>query len=169
MTTQAMMSVKEVQCYTSLSKTSVFKLIKERKLEKIKVLNRTLITRASVEALCGRPRSARPDTVTQPNIGTLPLPDAGYMVDKDTRRMDGVVNFETPQDCRVEDGKRARKLRGAIQKHADKIDLRSARRLAAELERSGESGEYPDSPASSYFMGDQRRRIIGALWKLLEE
>lgn len=67
MTTNAMMSVREVRNYTGLSKTTVFKLINEGKLHRVKVLGRTLIARASVEALCEQ-SVERPLSAPQPKI-----------------------------------------------------------------------------------------------------
>jgi hypothetical protein len=102
------------------------------------------------------------------NIGDLPLPPKGFRIDKDTRRQDGQIKFEKPGFCRRQDKIRAKGLRRSIKESTDVIDVRHALKLAEQLERSAETGEYPESPASSLYMGNQRRRIVGALWQLVE-
>jgi len=107
--------------------------------------------------------------VSQRNISNLPPPPKAYRPDKETRREDGQIKFEKPGACQCEDTARAKALRRTANRHPNVVDMDCARKLADQLERSGETGENPESVASSLYMREQRRRIIGALWQLVEE
>ena len=89
-------------------------------------------------------------------------------MDRVTQRHDGQVGFETSQFARDQDAKRAKRVRKAVSRHSDLVDVEHAQRLADQLEQSGETGANPQSPASSLYMRKQRLNVIGALWKLME-
>jgi hypothetical protein len=105
--------------------------------------------------------------VSRRNIAYLLLPQAQYRVDRVSSPEDGSGGFETQAFARAQDAKRAKRLRKAVRRYADAIDADHAMRLAAQLEHSGETGDSPDSLASSVYMRTQRIRVIGALWALM--
>lgn len=106
--------------------------------------------------------------MSQRNISDLPRQPAKYRVDRVAKRSDGRSAFETRRSAIKEDARRAKGLRKAINRHPNVIDVTTAEPLADQLEISGESGETPDSLASSLYMRGHRVKVIGALWQLMD-
>src|SRR3569623_302281 len=99
----------------------------------------------------------------------LPSPEEGFRVDKDAPNLEGRGAFETKPGSSVEDVRRGNSTDKACVKYPDQVDSRQGKRLARELRRGGETGDFPDSPASSVRMGYYRYCLIGAVWKLFVE
>jgi len=98
----------------------------------------------------------------------LPLPKRPYRADRDTRREDGVCNFETVRACCVEDATRARLMRGAVEQFPGLFDI-EALALAANLDEGAETQAPYPTLASKLFFRDQRLRWTGAMWELAED
>ena len=94
----------------------------------------------------------------RPGVDSLPLPP---------KRYDPATNddFETKQKCEAEDRERARQLRReAARNQIDRPQLLS---LANTIDP--DVTDYPETLASSRCMREHRRRIVGALWRFLDE
>src|SRR3569623_3229897 len=98
----------------------------------------------------------------------LPLPKRPYRADRDTRREDGVCNFETVRACCVEDATRARLMRGAGEQVPGLFDIEALAR-AANLDEGAETQAPYPTLASKLFFRDQRLRWTGAMWELAED
>ena len=97
------------------------------------------------------------------NIADLPLPPKRYRVDLTTS---GMMAFETVQDARREDLRRARGLERAIASGSNLIDKGEAKFLAAALRGTGATQCEPTSIASSIAMRNYRIRVPGGILKL---
>jgi len=102
-------------------------------------------------------------------IGNLPIPDDEYRPDINTRRADGIIEFETYPNASGEDRECTALIKKAAHKFPDAIDKRKAKQLAKCLRKGGGIRRIPpDTLASSRNMRNHRIRIGGALWKLAE-
>lgn len=96
-------------------------------------------------------------------IETLQMPPLAFRIDrKRTCRENG---FETLEESQEEDRFRTRRLR----RTAKKYGWPAALTLAAKLEFAGEGLGVSESLASSVYMREQRIKIVGAVWQLVEE
>jgi hypothetical protein len=102
------------------------------------------------------------------NIEQLPLADIMYRVDARTERGDGKIGFETRQEARIEDGKRARSLRTLAKTKSGK-EAKQVRRQAKQLKRASLGGKPPRTMMSRVYMRKMRLRFASAAWKLVEQ
>lgn len=85
----------------------------------------------------------------------------------DCHRVDlALPDFESEDDARVEDSKRAKLLFAAARKATKEGNKRAALNLARRLDYG--DGEPPKTIASNLYMRDQRIRVVGQLWKLCD-
>ena len=101
------------------------------------------------------------------NLGDLPPPSGLYRVDRRTRHPNGNVRFETIEDSKREDARRARGLSRTIAMGLLLEDEHHARRLQADLEEAERTGVSTDSLACALYMRWLRILIAGHLWKLM--
>lgn len=92
----------------------------------------------------------------RPALKNLPLPPRRF-------DLEHVDSFETKNDAAVEDRERARRLR--VQAQHDLDNCRQLHRLADRIDPDVTS--EPTSPASSRYMRNRRRRVLGAIWEVL--
>jgi hypothetical protein len=101
-------------------------------------------------------------------ISDLRPPGTIYRVDKRTKHPSGEVRFETEQDSKREDARRARGLSRTIAKGIlDPDEEARARRLQVDLETAARTGEYAPTLACHLYMRWLRICIAGHLWKLM--
>lgn len=107
--------------------------------------------------------------MARPGISKLGLPPRIYLPDICTPRVNGKPSFETPDESDREDLKRAQLLRESAFEHPEHVDPQAAVKLARRLEEGAGVGEIANTPASSVWMREQRRRIVGWLWFLSDD
>ncbi len=101
-------------------------------------------------------------------ISDLRPPGTIYRVDKRTTNPSGEVRFETEQDSKREDVRRARGLSRTIAKGIlDPDEEARARRIQVDLETAARTGEYAPTLACHLYMRWLRICIAGHLWKLM--
>lgn len=103
--------------------------------------------------------------MSRKNISNLPMPPKEFDPARNTRRIDGTVNFETRKAARNEDKERVRLIGKAIQNHPQDLDVKKAKELRSRLARYD---EVPTTLASSRYLREERRRVGGAIWKQAE-
>lgn len=76
--------------------------------------------------------------------------------------------FETRGRSQAEDRLRAKQLRKAVEKYPGDVDRDAALPLARRLEDAGDGTDVPDSLASSVYMREQRIKVLGPLWQVVD-
>ena len=103
-------------------------------------------------------------------LGILGLPFPGQPFRPDSiGHTSSSSKFETPEESRIEDAYRIRAIRKTLETDHPLIDRSAAANLAERLDYASNGAKRPDSMACSLYMGGQRVRIGGALWKLAVE
>ena len=99
--------------------------------------------------------------MARPNIAMLNMPPLAYRPDRRAQ------DFESRRASEDEDQLRANRLK----KFATVNDGALGERAVglANLLQQSQTGNPPDTPASKLYMRDQRIRIFGQLWKLINE
>lgn len=99
----------------------------------------------------------------------LPRPWPGFDPACDTRRADGLNDFESLDACKIEDARSARALRRTQNRLAFELHDH-AERLAQKLRRAvDQRGKIPATLASRIYARRVRRQLVGALWPLAED
>lgn len=102
-------------------------------------------------------------------ITKLPLPPHRYRVDHHQRNAKGELDFETEEAAVREDNLRQTRLRQHAEAGAGLFSAASAFKLADQLQRGIRHWEPPKTPASYFYMREQRIRIAGGLWQLYDK
>ena len=107
--------------------------------------------------------------MSRPGISKLSLPPKEYDPQYRTTCPDGVIEFETVEKACSEDEHRIEQLQKTARDHPDIVDPDSALKLAKKLKKALREDEPTPTSASSFYMRDMRRRIVGALWALQDD
>ena len=97
----------------------------------------------------------------------LPRPKRPYRPNRDTRRPDGVCNFETIRQSSAEDGARTTLMCLAVEQFPGLFDV-EALGLAAKLQEGAETLDPHPTLASSLYYRDPRIRWRGEMWRQAE-